>query len=266
MKSNLMLAAALLAAACASAETNKLTPEEKSAGWILLFDGTSMKGWVDPRQKTPPGDAWTIDDGCLKANRKPHIREDLFSVQTFRDFELVFDWRISPAGNSGVKYRIQDHLFVLPIQPGEKFEASVQRSFLARTNKRPDHGEDYVVGFEYQMTDDSANSDAKANEKHTAGALYDMVKPSTNASKPVGEFNHSRIVLKGNHVEHWMNGVKVVDSTLDSPAAMAGIDKRWTIVPQLHEMLAKQPKKDCPISLQNHGDEAWFRDIKIRRQ
>src|SRR5581483_11994621 len=120
--------------------------QEKAAGWILLFDGTSMKGWVDPRQKTPPGDAWTIEDGCLKANRRPHITEDLFSQQTFRDFELVFDWRISPRGNSGVKYRIQDHLFVLPTQKGEKFEASVQRSFLARTNQRPDHGEDYVVG------------------------------------------------------------------------------------------------------------------------
>ena len=82
--------------------------------------------------------------------------------------------------------------------------------------------------------------------------------------RPVGEFNHSRIVLKGNKVEHWLNGVKVVDSSLDSPDAMAGINRRWTLSPGMKEMLGRQPKKDCPISLQNHGDAAWFRDIKIR--
>src|SRR5438270_2909814 len=106
---------------------NALTPEESKAGWVLLFDGKTMTNWVDPRQKTPPGDAWSIEDGTLKAAKSPRIREDLFTERTFRDFELVFDWRISPAGNSGVKYRIQDHLFVLPREPGEKFEASVQR-------------------------------------------------------------------------------------------------------------------------------------------
>jgi hypothetical protein len=265
MKITLILPAALLAALCAYGETNQLTPQEKSAGWILLFDGKSMKGWVDPRQKTPPGDAWTIEDGCLKTNRKPRITEDLFTVETFRDFELAFDWRISPAGNSGVKYRIQDHLFLLPTMPKEKFELSVERSFKARNDVRQAKGQDYVVGFEYQMTDDASNPDAKGNPKHTAGALYDMVVPSSAASRPVGEFNHSRIVVRGNHTEHWLNGVKVVDSSLDAPEALAGIDKRWSVVPEIHEMLSKQPKKDCPISLQNHGDEAWFRDIKILR-
>ena len=114
------------------------------------------------------------------------------------------------------------------------------------------------------MTDDSKNGDALGNAKHTAGALYDMVAPSTNATKPVGEFNQSRIVLRGNHVEHWMNGVKVVDSSLDAPAAMEGIRKRWANAPHVRDLLAGQPVKDCPISLQNHGDAVWFRSIKIR--
>ncbi len=222
-----------------------------------------MANWVDPGQMTPPGDAWTIEDGCLKAQRRPRITEDLFSQKTFRDFELEFDWRISPRGNSGVKYRIQDHLFV-PREPGLKFEAQVERAFANRKNQRLDQGQDYVIGFEYQMTDDSANPDAKGNGKHTAGALYDMVAPSSAATRPVGEFNHSRIVVRGNHVEHWMNGVKVVDSALDSPPALAGIQQRWSVARHVYELLAKQPKKDCPISLQNHGDEAWFRNIKIR--
>ena len=265
MKFDWMVVAAALSATAAAGENNQLTPQEKAAGWILMFDGRTMNGWVDPRQKTPPGDAWSIEDGCLKATAKPKIDEDLFSRETFRDFELVFDWRISTAGNSGVKYRIQDHLFVLPVMKGEKFEASVQRTFEKRTDVRPAKGQDYVVGFEYQMTDDASNKDATSNPKHTAGALYDMVAPSSAASKPVGEFNHSRIVLRGPHVEHWLNGVKVVDSSLDAADALSGIQRRWGGVPAVYNMLSTQPKKDCPISLQNHNDEAWFRDIKILR-
>src|SRR5260370_36945808 len=114
------------------------------------------------------------------------------------------------------------------------------------------------------MRDGTANPDAKGNAKQHAGALYDMVAPSSAASRPVGEFNHSRIVLRGNHVEHWLNGVKVVDSSLDAPQALAGIEKRWGGVPEIYRMLSTQPKKACPISLQNHGAKAWFRYITIQ--
>ena len=246
---------------------NVLTPAEEAEGWRLLFDGNTMRGWDDPRLKTPAGDAWTVEDGCLKANAHPRITEDLFTKDTFADFDLEFDWRISPGGNSGVKYRIQDHWFVTPSEARvrETFEQSVERSFRNPGSPRPDRGQDYVIGFEYQITDDTSNSDAKSHFKHTAGALYDMVGPSAQPARPVGQFNHSRIVLRGNHVEHWMNGVKVVDSSLDSPQALKGIGTRWTAAPHVYELLAKQPKKDCPISLQNHDNDAWFRSIKIRR-
>jgi hypothetical protein len=247
---------------------NTLMPEEKAVGWILLFDGKTMNGWDDPRMKSPPGDAWAIDDGCLKANRNPHITEDLFTQDKFTDFELMFEWRISRGGNSGVKYRIQDHWFIAPKESGaphERFEQSVERSFLHPVSGRPQRGQDYVIGFEYQITDDAQNGDAKGNFKHTAGALYDMAAPSSVATRRVGEFNDSRILVRGNHVEHWMNGVKVVDSALDSADALSGIQTRWGTAPHVHELLAKQPKKSCPISLQNHDNDAWFRSIKIRR-
>ncbi len=117
---------------------NTLTSAEKKAGWNLLFDGQSMNHWVDPRQKIPAGDAWTIEDYCLKANRRPHITEDLFSEDLYRDFELAFDWRISQGGNSGVKYRIQGHFFVLPETPGGKRSSRSEWNGLWRTRPRAD--------------------------------------------------------------------------------------------------------------------------------
>ena len=234
------------------------------ADWVALFDGKSMAGWEDPRQKGPPGDAWTIDDGCLKANRRPHITEDLFSKELFRDFELVFEWRVSPGANSGVKYRIQDRVF-LARHPVSRFEELVNFSVQNRPAARPDHGQEYVVGFEYQVLDNARNSDARNGTDHQAAALYDIVGPTQDVTRPVGEFNQSRLVVKGNHVEHWLNGVKVVDTDLDSALAAERIAHRWGLGTPVTELLTKQPRKDCPISLQNHGDEAWFRNIKIRR-
>ena len=254
----------MAATACCTAADNALSADEKRDGWTLLFDGATMTGWVDPSKNTPAGTAWTIDDHALKATAKPQMTEDLFSLGTFRDFELKWEWRISAKGNSGLKYRIQKHFFVLDRLPGERFEKTVARSLDQPLANRPAKGQDYVVGFEYQMTDNQTNSDALSNPKHTAGALYDMMAPEKDATKPVGEWNESRIVLQGNHVEHWLNGVKVVDTTLDSPAAMGGIQKRWAPAPQMIHLLADQPVKDCPISLQNHSDEAWFRNIKIK--
>ncbi len=249
------------------AQNNQLTPAEKSSGWILLFDGKTMKNWADPSKKTPPGDAWNITpDGCLHTISKPNVTEDLFSTGTYRDFELSFEWKISEAGNSGVKYRIQDHRFLVPGVKGEKIRSRACSAPWPLHRFRAEKGQDYVIGFEYQITDNEKNSDAlNAGPKHSTGALYDMVAPANAQPKPVGEFNISRIVVRGTHVEHWLNGVKVVDSQLDSPDAIAGIKKRWAPAPAVEELLEKEPKKDCPISLQNHGDEAWFRNIKIKR-
>jgi hypothetical protein len=251
----------LTSAVCA--QDNQLTPAEKSQGWKLLFNGKDMSGWDDPRQKTPAGDAWTLEDGCLKAHANPKITEDLFTQDTFGDFDLVFDWRISRGGNSGLKYRIQDHVFLRDGRIG-RFEDLVNHSLKDRRTDRPSKGQDYVIGFEYQILDNARNSDARAGLSHTAGALYDMVPPERDASRPVGEFNHSRIVLKGTHVEQWLNGVKVVDADLAAPEIKQHIAKRWTANSPVYNLLGGQPKHECPISLQNHGDEVWFRNIKIR--
>lgn len=253
-----------LAAGVSAAADNQLSPQEKSAGWILLFDGKTFDHWVDPTKQSPPGDSFAIEDGCLAAQPRPKIMEDLFSTTTYRDFELEFDWKISPAGNSGVKYRIQDHQFLLAGRTG-KFEDIANASMRDRRKDRPARGQDYVIGFEYQIVDNSSNPDAtRGGALHQAGALYDAFAPSRDATRPVGEFNHSRLVVKGNHVEHWMNGVKVVDASLDDPQVASAAAKRWGMDTPIYDLLAKHPRVDCPISLQNHNDHAWFKNIKIR--
>src|SRR5690349_13299670 len=87
-----------------------LAAAEKADGWQVLFDGHSFDGWENPARKQPPGEAWAIEDGCLKAVPKPRMIEDLFTKATFRDFELTFEWKVARGSNSGVKYRIQDRV------------------------------------------------------------------------------------------------------------------------------------------------------------
>jgi opacity protein-like surface antigen len=254
--------AAVLAAAAAD---NQLTAEEKSAGWRLLFDGKTYAGWEDPARKSPTGDGFTIEAGCLKSLPNPKINEDLFTLETFSDFEMEFDWKISPGGNSGVKYRIQDRVMLADQKPGQWFEARVNASMKNRRTDRPSKGQEYVIGFEYQVLDNQKNPDALRGANHQAGALYDMLPPLRDATRPVGEFNHSRLVVKGDAVEHWLNGVKVVDGSLTAPEVAKGTGARWGTDSPVYELLVKHPKKECQISLQNHFSEAWFKNIKIRK-
>jgi hypothetical protein len=258
-----VLWAALLVASAAAAEHNSLTAKEKAEGWKLLFDGRTFAGWEDPARKSPPGDSFTIDDGCLKATRKPRFNEDLFSRDRFENFELLFDWRISEGGNSGVKYRIQDHVWVEE-PPGKKFEDQVALAFANRVTKRPDKGHDYVVGFEYQCIDNERHPDGRRGGSHASGALYDMVAPSAQAAKPAGEFNVARLIVNGSHIEHWLNGVKVVDADLSSEVVAQSAANRWGKDSKVYGLLVRQPARRTRISLQNHNDEAWFRNIKIR--
>lgn len=234
-------------------------------GWQTLFDGKTFAHWEDPSQRSPAGDSFTIEDGCLKAVARPHITEDLFSADTYKDFELDFDWKVSPGGNTGIKYRIQDRVFLLD-QRLPRFEDEVNAALKNRRKNRPSKGQEYVIGFEYQLIDNQRNPDAlRGGALHRTGALYDMFAPLSDASKPAGEFNHSRLVVKGDHVEHWLNGVKVVDSSLKAPEIAAACAKRWGADSPVYNLLVNQPRKSCQISLQNHDTDAWFKNIRIRR-
>jgi hypothetical protein len=166
-----------------------------------------------------------------------------------------------------VKYLIQDHLYMAGERArGKKFELAVDDFSKNPLTERPTtRGQDYVVGFEYQVIDNSANADAKSAQTHSAGALYDITAPTKDMTKPVGEWNHSRLVVKGNHVEHWLNGEKVVDTSIAPDVLKPLMTRRWGQTPVVFKMLSEHPRKECPISLQNHNDAAWFKNIKIKK-
>jgi hypothetical protein len=255
----------------ALAADNVLTHAEQNAGWQLLFDGRTFSGWRDPLKKTPPGDAWKIEEGCLTTKLKPRIAEDLITANSYGDFELIFDWRVSAGGNTGVKYRIQRAVFVdhSKKQEGSNgFEGMLGRELAnpqSVREKLPEgvRAEEYTVGFEFQLIDDAAHPDARI-ASHRTGALYSMIAPTAQAAKPAGEWNHSRLVVQGNQVEHWINGVKVLEGALDSEAVTSAVAKRWAPAEPIRDALIN-PKPSGPVALQHHGDEVWFKNVKIRR-
>ena len=266
---------AMMTTGLAAAEPNTLTAAERAAGWKLLFDGRTLNGWMDPAKQTPPGDSFRVVDGMIASTAKPKFREDMLTTEKFKNFELRFDWKISPGGNSGVKYLVQDTAIIHPslfaAKPIAKFEDRID--YLLRSPKRPLRSslpadgevEIYQVAFEYQVIDNTAHADAKRSQKSWAGALYQLIAPMGAGPKPVGEWNEGRIVVRGDHIEHWLNGVKVVDASLNDAAVPDGLAARWTTKGRVYELLTQRAEKTGPIVLQNHSDAAWYRNLKIRR-
>jgi hypothetical protein len=263
-----ILLAAFSALALMAAD-NTLTSAETKDGWKLLFDGKTFNHWRDPSKETPPGDSWAIEDGCLSTRLKPHIEEDLISAEAYGDFELRFDWRVSEGANTGVKYRLQRTVF----QDASKerkgpFESTVQQEIEQPVSSRAGlaaeaHGQEYTVAFEMQLIDDLRHPDAKKDANHVTGALYAMLPPVSHPARPAGEWNRSRLILKGRHFEHWINEEQVLSGSLDDPAGLANLRKRWEQGPAVYEMLA-HARPTGRFSLQHHGDKVWFKNLKIK--
>ena len=220
---------AMLCICVAHAQLPKLSGKEIKQGWKLLFDGKTSTGWKSYRADRPfPEKGWVIENGVLTID--PAGRGgDIVTVEEFSDFELSVDFKIAQGANGGIKY------FILP-----------------GTN----------LGCEYQILDDENHPDAKLGKPGTRlqGGLYDVFPPKAKKDKPVGQWNTARIISKGNHVEHWLNGKKIVEFERGSAAFKAAKaeskfsnEEKWATPVQ------------SPILLQDHGDVVSFRNIKIRK-
>jgi hypothetical protein len=238
--------ASCLSAACAAAQQpNELSAAERGTGWRLLFDGRSLAGWRGLGYDSVPTAHWRVVDGAIaktpsaevqrQADGQPAAGGDLMTIDAFQDFELAFEWRVTPGANSGVKYNVSEQLSLTHA------------------------GNHAALGFEYQVLDDVLHPDNKV-ATHLAGGLYDIIAPNTmKPLRAVGEWNSARIVLAGNHGEHWLNGVKIVDYDLATPRLDSLLEKsKYKPIPRFAE------RRRGHIVLQDHGDEVYFRNIKIR--
>jgi hypothetical protein len=234
----LMTCGSAIAGAATPCEgVNALTPAEKAAGWTLLFDGRTTAGWHGYNGQGL--ESWRIEDCALKSvgtegNYGSDKRADLTTDREFTSFEISVDWKASKGGNSGLLYGVVED---------KKYEAS------------------WETGPEYQFIDDVGFPE-KLEEWQKAGADYAMHLPNAQKQlRPVGEWNNSRIVVDGAHVEHWLNGKKILEF------------ERWTPEWKKLRNAGKWKEADHPdwgmartghIVLQDHGSVFFFRNVKIR--
>jgi len=217
-----------------SAQDNTLTRKEKKAGWILLFDGKTLDGWRAAGEAELPATAgWSVEDNCLKAEwNKSGSNKNIVTKGEFADFEIYMEWKLAPAANSGIIYHY-----------GDKFTKAPPCS-----------------GPEYQIIDD-LGWPVPLTEDHFTGVDYELHTVVTNKElKPVGEWNSSKIVFKKGHVEHWLNGKKILEF------------EAWT--PDWYERLAKTrygqsacygENRSGAFMLQNYRDcKLWFKNIKVK--
>jgi hypothetical protein len=188
--------------------------------WQSLFDGATPTGWIEVTGKPFPENCWKIEDGCLKSLVVKPTFQDIRTVESYGDFEFSFEWKIAPGGNSGVKYLI------------EKFDAWSPKGATSL------HGR--ARGPEYQLTDDALSAEARRDPTKGTACLYGKVAAAAPPLRPAAQWNQSIIAVRRPRVEHWLNGVKVLETELRN-----GVER-------------------SPIALQNHSSECWFRALRIR--
>ena len=209
--------------------SNTNAQTQPNNGYQPLFDGKTLNGWRMATRDTAPGISWSAENGKISFDPTKDHGSDIITTRSFKDFDLSVDFKISEGGNSGIKY------FLLP-----------------NTN----------LGCEFQIIDDSRHADAKlgVNGNRKTGALYDLIP--ANANKPfkgAGQWNTARIVSKGNHVEHWLNGTKILEYDRGSDEFKHAIS-----LSKFKDIKGFSQATSSPILLQAHGDKVWYKNIKIK--
>ncbi len=211
--------------------------DAQTAGhWKYLFNGKSVANLRGYKMDTFPIQAWKVENGALVAQPDvPNV--DLVTKDTYTNFDLTFDWKVSKAGNSGVFYNVQE---------------------TASHESGNGNSPNWLDNFEMQLLDDIDFNDKEP--KRSAGSLYDLIAPENKHLKPVGEYNTARLLVKNGHVEHWLNGVKVVEYEVGSQ--------------NLNELIRNSKYKDNPkfakattghLMFQHHGQKVWLKNIRVKR-
>lgn len=222
----------------ASANSNSLTAQENTDGWQLLFDGTTTKGWHTYGYDSV-GKGWIVTDSTLHLdvatiNDWPkNESKDILTNEEYDNFDFKTDWKIAPAGNSGILFYVNEN--------------------------KPKYKTTYETGPEMQVLDNAGHPDAKII-KHRAGDLYDLISSSSEPVKPAGEWNHAEIISKDGKLDFYLNGIHIINTTM--------WDDNW------RQLVAGSKFKSMPdfgtfkkgrIALQEHGEEVWFKNIKIKK-
>lgn len=208
------------------APVNRLAPEEEEAGWVLLSDGT-LDAWRGYRREDVPA-GWSAAENAIAF--APGVEGgSIITRDQFTDFELAFEWRVEERGNSGVFYKVTE------------------------ADRAP-----YWTGPEYQILDNAGHPDGRRPET-SAGANYALHAPARDATRPVGDWNEGRIVVRGPRVEHWLNGAKIVEYELwtDEWRALVAETK-------FGEWPGYGMAEEGHLGLQDHGDPVWYRNVRIR--
>ena len=245
-------AAVLLMAACApkalapdptdiprNDKDNYLTGQQIADGWNLLWDGVSTEGWRGAKLDAFPESGWMIEDGILKVEGSDGAESanggDIVTIKQYKNFILSVDFKITPGANSGIKYFVQTDL-----------------------NK----GEGSAIGCEFQILDDDLHPDAKmgVDGNRTLASLYDMIRAEkADAGFDKDSFNNAVVMVNGNHVEHWLNGVKVVEYDRNNQMFNALVAySKYRVWPGFGNF------EKGHILLQDHGDEVWFKNVYIK--
>ncbi len=228
MKQSMMtLALAFIFLGCSAGTRPQLSPEEQNAGWKLLFDGKSFQGWRGFKKESVPA-GWAITKkGELYFGKNGS--GDIMTVEEFGDFELQLEWKISPGGNSGIFFWVTED---------DEFS--------------------WKTGPEMQVLDNTKHKDG-LDLKTSAGSNYALHAPSQDVTRPAGEYNAVRLVVKGTHIEHWLNGVKIVAYEIGGPEWEALVaQSKFATLPKYGR------NRKGHIVLQDHGDKVWYRNIRIR--
>jgi hypothetical protein len=199
--------------------------------WQILFDGKSTASWRGFRRQSFPEKCWVLENRSLKtvAGCDKSDQVDIITRSKYKNFELELEWRVGPGANSGIIYLVSE-----------------------------DEDQTWKTGPEMQVLDDEKHPDGKLPTT-SAGSLFALIAPTNKTLRPVGEYNQARLVVRNGHVEHWLNGRKILEYDLvsDNLASLIAQSK-FKSFPQFARL------SEGHIALQFHGDEVWYRNVRVR--